>query len=169
MKHFLLPTAFCLLPTFLPAQALLNRAEAQKTYQQVVNLMEATSIAVPELAGAGGPMIENARQDAKAISGPTFNNSAVLYRFLTSVRVYIELSDAVPKPFPFAEEARKQLAALRENYYRLETHLRALLESKELQLRHPARDNLRRYAEATRSVGPPAAAETRVVFLGDSI
>ncbi len=169
MKRFVLPTAYCLLTTALSGQALLNRAEVQKTYQQVVNLMEATSIAVPELARAGGPMIENARQDAKALSGPTFNNSAVLYRFLTSVRVYLELSDAVPKPYPFAEEARKQLAALRENYYRLDTHFRALLESKEVQVRNPDRDNLRRYAEANRSLAPPAPGETRVVFLGDSI
>jgi lysophospholipase L1-like esterase len=149
---------------------LLNRQNAQKAYQQVIDLMEATSIAVPALARAGGPIVENARQDAKTLqSGSLYNNAAVLYRLLTSLRVYLDLAGALPKPYPFAEEARKQLAALREANDQLETHFRALLEAKEQQLRNPDRDNLRRYAEANRSVGPPRPGENRVVFLGDSI
>ena len=121
--------------------------------------MESTGVAVPELARAGGPLIENARQDAKALTGPTYNHSAVLYRLLTNVRVYLELSDALPKPYPFAEEARKQLTGLREAHDRLEAHFRALLEQKEQQVRNPDRDNLRRYAEANRTQSAPAPGE----------
>jgi lysophospholipase L1-like esterase len=148
---------------------MLNRAAAQKTYQELVNLMESTSVAVPELARAGAPLLENARQDAKSLAGGNFNHSAVLYRLLTNVRVYLELSDALPKPFPFADEARKQLAALRDTRDRLQAHFRAVLEAKEQQLRNPDRDNLRRYAEADKSAGAPKPGEQRVVFLGDSI
>jgi lysophospholipase L1-like esterase len=121
---------------------------------------------MPEVGRAAAPLVANARQDAKALQTTAYDHSAVLYRFLSAVRVYLELADALPKPSPFAEEARKQLAALREQRDRLEIHFRALLESKELRLRSPDRDNLARYAEANKSLGP---AENRVVFLGDSI
>ncbi len=149
---------------------LMSRKAVLEVSRQTTNLMESTSVAMPELGRAGRSLVENARQDAKAIEGgATFNHSAVWYRFLTSVRVYLQLSDAMPKPHPFAEEARRQLIALRDSYDRLEAHYRELLESKERQLRSPDRDNLRRYQEANRSLGPPPAGEQRVVFLGDSI
>jgi len=149
---------------------LLNRQSAVKAYQQIVNLMESTAVAVPELGRAGSPVIENARQDAQALqSGSTYNHSAVLYRFLSYLRVYLELSDAMPKPFPFADDARKQLTALRETHDRVEAHFRALLESKERQIRNPDRDNLARYGDAGKSAGAPRPGESRVVFLGDSI
>ena len=151
------------------ASSLMNRAGAQKAYQQVVNLMEATSVAVPELARAGAPLLANAREDAKSLTGPTYNHSAVLYRLLTNVHVYLELSDAIPKPYPFADEARKQIVALRETRDRLEAHFRAVLESNERRLRNPDRDNLNRYAEANGKLSPPGPGENRVVFLGDSI
>ncbi|HYM11682.1 MAG TPA: GDSL-type esterase/lipase family protein [Bryobacterales bacterium] len=149
--------------------ALLNRAAAQKAYQQVIDLMDATSIAVPALSRAGQPLVENAKEDAKSLQSGLYNNSAVLYRLLTNVRVYLDLSDALPKPYPFAEDAHKQLTALRDVHERLLAHFRALLELKEQQLRNPDRDNLRRYAEADHSLPPPRPAEQRVVFLGDSI
>ena len=149
---------------------LMNRPAALKAYQQIVNLMESTAVAMPELGRAGQPFIENARQDARSlVEGATYNHSAVLNRFLTNLRVYLELSDALPKPFPFADDARKQLIALRDTNDRVESHFRALLEDKERQLRNPDRDNLARYAEANKSVGAPRPAENRVVFLGDSI
>lgn len=148
---------------------LLNRGEAVKTYQQIVNLLESTSVAIPELGKAAAPLVENARQDARSLQSTAYDHSAVLYRFLSSVRVYLDLADALPKPYPFADEARKQLIALREQRDRLEVHFRALLESKEQRLRSPDRDNLTRYGEANTSVGPPQPGESRVVFLGDSI
>jgi lysophospholipase L1-like esterase len=147
----------------------LNRKEAVTMYQQIVHLLDATSVAVPELGRAAAPLVENARQDAKALQTTTFDHSAVLYRFLSYLRVYLGLSDALPKPYPFAEDARKQLLALRDQYDRLEAHFRALLESKETRLRGADRDNLARYSEANRTLGPPKPGEKRVVFLGDSI
>lgn len=160
----------CAVTACAQQSALLSRPDAVKAYRQMADLMESTAVAVPELGRAGGPLIENARQDAKSLqSGATYNHSAVLYRFLSHVRVFLEVSDAMPKPYPFAEDARKQLVTLRETSDRLESHFRALLESKERQLRNPDRDNLARYAEANRLLGPSKPGENRVVFLGDSI
>ncbi len=175
MKRILLVFAFAALfsALHLPAQqpaGLLNRVSAQKLYRQVVDLMEATSIAIPDLGRAGGPLIENARQDAKALEGgSTYNHGGILYRLLTNLRVYLDIAGALPKPYPLGDEAHKQLLTLREAGDHLEAHFRALLESKEQQLRNPDRDNLRRYAEADNTLGPPKSGETRVVFLGDSI
>jgi len=150
--------------------AILGRAEVQKPLQNIVNLIQASSVAVPALARAGGPVAENARQDAITLqNAPLYNNSAVLFRLLTNLRVYLELADALPKPNPFADDARRQLIALREEQDRLQTHFRGLLEQKELQIANPDRDNLRRYSDANRAVGPPRPGENRVVFLGDSI
>ena len=149
--------------------ALLNRAELQKTFRQAVELMEASAVAVPLMARAGLPLMENARQDAQFLASGAPDNSAVLYRFLGNVRAYLELSSALPKALPFAVEARQQLNALRDAHERLEAHFGALLESKERQLRNPDRDNLARYAEANASLGAPTPSENRVVFLGDSI
>lgn len=152
------------------ASALLSRADTRKALQDVINLLQASSVAIPALARTAAPLAENARQDAITLqNGPLYNNTAVLYRLLTNVRVYLELSDALPKPSPFADEARKQLVALREDQDRLQGHFRALLEQKEQQLANPDRDNLRRYADANRSLGAQRAGENRVVFLGDSI
>jgi lysophospholipase L1-like esterase len=75
----------------------------------------------------------------------------------------------VPKPFPFPDEARRQFAELREAQVRAEAHFVELLDSKELRLRSPDRDNLRRYREANLKTPRPNADRTRVVFLGDSI
>jgi lysophospholipase L1-like esterase len=150
-------------------RALLSRPEAVKTYQQIINLLESTSVAMPELGKAAAPLVDNARQDMKSLQTTAYDHAAVLYRFLSYVRAYLDLSEALPKPDPFADDARKQLAALRDQHTRLEVHFRALLDSKEQRLRSADRDNLRRYAEANQALGPPKPGESRVVFLGDSI
>jgi lysophospholipase L1-like esterase len=158
------------LPALGQSQALLPRAEAVKNYQQVVNLLESTSIAMPELGRAAANLAQNARQDAQLLqTGNTYNHSGVLFRFLGNVRVYLQIAEALPKPNPFAEEARKQLIALRGVTDRLEAHFRALLDNREQLIRSSDRDNLARYAEANRSLAQPKAGENRVVFFGDSI
>jgi lysophospholipase L1-like esterase len=91
------------------------------------------------------------------------------YDFLTNVRGYLALADAVPKPHPFPQEGRRQFAELREAADRADAHFRALLGAKETQLRSGDRDNLKRYAEANLRANPPQPAKPRVVFLGDSI
>jgi lysophospholipase L1-like esterase len=89
--------------------------------------------------------------------------------YLTQARAYLALTDAMPKPYPMPETARKQFIELREDIERFESYFHALLDQKERQLRSPDRDNIRRYAEANEKLSPPAPNATRVVFMGDSI
>jgi lysophospholipase L1-like esterase len=56
---------------------------------------------------------------------------------------------------------------LRDGVDRIEVHFRAMLTAAETTMRGGDRDNLRRYAEANKTLGAPTAG--RVVFLGDSI
>ena len=95
-------------------------SEARKLYRQVADLMETTSIAAPELARAGAPLIENVRQSAQTLAvGATREHSGVLEKLLTSARIYLQIADAVPKPQPFADDVRKQLTTLRYKCYDL--------------------------------------------------
>ena len=97
------------------------------------------------------------------------NSGQATYALMMNVRAYLALADAVPKPFPFPEAARQQFAEVRDDSTRLDSHFRALLDSKDAQLTQPDRDNLARYAEANRKLGAPQPGKPRVVFLGDSI
>ena len=164
--------ACLLLSGSLAAQdrALLANPQAFELYARAVNLMESTSAAVPGLVRAGAPVIENARQSVATLRATaTPQDGGLHYSFLTNVRAYLALADAVPKPFPFPEEGRRQFAELRDVASRAEAHFRALLDLKENQLRSPDRDNLARYADANARVAPPQPSQFRVVFLGDSI
>jgi lysophospholipase L1-like esterase len=150
--------------------ARLPASKASELYEQIVELMEAGTIAVPELARAAAPLIENVRQSARALQvGATREHSGVLYQLLTNARIYLQIADAVPKPPTFAADARKHLDTLREAVDRANGHFRATLEDKEQRLRGADRDNLARYQEENRLLSPPAAGEQRVVFFGDSI
>ena len=151
-----------------PGQALLAGKDLLDSYQRVIQLMESTTVSVPELARAGAPLIENARQAyTKVRSNPA--DAVSNYAFLTNLLAYLALSDAVPKPFPFSVEEQKQFNDLRDSMVRTESHFRALIELKERQLRSPDRDNLARYAELDSRTPPPQSDKPRVVFLGDSI
>ena len=158
-------------PAPVTAQSVrLQPQEAAQLYRQISDLMEATGIAVPELARAGAPLVENVRQAAKALAvGHTREHTAVLEKLVANARIYLQISDAVPKPQPFAEDVQRQLTTLRTSIDRVATHFRALLEHNENQIRGGDRDNLARYAEDNLRLGPPAPKESRVVFLGDSI
>ena len=158
-------------PAPVTAQSVrLQPQEVAQLYRQIGDLMEATGIAVPELARAGAPVVENVRQAAKALAvGHTREHTAVLEKLLANARIYLQISDAVPKPQPFAEDVQRQLTTLRTSIDRVATHFRALLEHNENQIRGGDRDNLARYAEDNLRLGPPAPKENRVVFLGDSI
>ncbi|HZT32825.1 MAG TPA: SGNH/GDSL hydrolase family protein [Bryobacteraceae bacterium] len=150
------------------SNAQLSNAEALSLYRRAVDLMGALPAAVPGLATAAAPPLESARQSLGALEASP-QNAALAYRLLADVRSYLAVAEAVPKPFPFPDEARKQFAELRDDADRMDAHFRALLESRERQLRNPDRDNLSRYAEANRAVGQPRPEKSRVVFLGDSI
>ena len=151
-------------PTALP-----SGQEVLQLCDRVVQLMDSTKVSVPELARAGEPVAENARQALVNIRAAGAQNSPLIYSFLANLRAYLALSDAVPKPASLTDEGRKQFYELRDAQDRLETYFRALLTRKEEQLRDPDRDALGRYAEANQKLGPPQAARSRVVFLGDSI
>ena len=147
-----------------------DREEAQQLYVEIVDLMEASAIVVPELARAGAPLSENARRDAEALAlTPGREHVAVLYRFLSNAKVYLQLVDALPKPPTFSGDVRKQVESLREKTDLIELYFRAQLDRREVQLRDPDRDNLSRYSEANGIDGEAAASVQRVVFLGDSI
>src|SRR5436309_1880660 len=157
----------------LPAQAptpqpVLNTQQAVALFTRNTHLIESTMFAVPELQRAGAPLLENARQ---AVTNLRINpgNALFTYNFLSNIRGYLALSDAVAKPFPFPAEGQKQFTELRDSAIRLESHFRGLIEQKDRQLRNPDPDNLTRYSELDARVGPPQPAKPRVVFLGDSI
>jgi lysophospholipase L1-like esterase len=155
-------------PALVFGQQLMPQKQALDTYERVTQLMESTAIPVPGLGRAAAPVLENARQALINIrANPA--HSPLTYEFLSNVRAYLALYDSVPKPHPFPETARKQIAELRESVDNIESHFRGLMTQKESQLRNPDRDNLRRYAESNEKLPGPVTARPRVVFMGDSI
>ena len=150
------------------SRALMTGKDLLDSYQRVIQLMESTTVSVPELARAGAPLIENERQAfANVRANPT--DAVSNYAFLTNLRAYLALSDAVPKPFSFSADQQKQFNELRDAVVRAEGHFRALIDLKDRQLRTPDRDNLTRYGEMDSRTSPPQPDMPRVVFLGDSI
>jgi acyl-CoA thioesterase-1 len=148
--------------------ALMAPRELLDSYQRVIQLMESTTVSVPELARAGAPLIENARQAFTNVR-TTPADAVSNYAFLTNLRAYLALSDAMPKPFPFSVDQQKQFNDLRDASGRIESHFRALIELKDRQLRSPDRDNLARYTEMDSRTLPPQSDKPRVVLFGDSI
>jgi lysophospholipase L1-like esterase len=168
----ILPALILALTLAAPAQELTppDREQAQRLYSEIVGLMEASAMVVPELARAGAPLAENARQDAQALAlTPGREHVGVLYRFLANAKVYLQLIDALPKPPTFSADVRKQVESLREKTDLIELYFRAQLERREQQIREPDRDNLSRYSEANGIDGESGPSVQRVVFLGDSI
>ncbi len=151
-----------------PPNPLLPTAQMNQLCKRLVQLMDAGGVAVPDLQRAAAPIIENAKQSCTALEAKPGTTQPV-FSLMNSLRAYLSLSDAVPKPFPFPETAQKQLIELREDETRLDSHFRALLDQKEARLANPDRDNLKRYAEDNRKLPPADPAKPRVVFFGDSI
>jgi lysophospholipase L1-like esterase len=171
-KLFPLASLILLASTGARAQpeALIKAPELIPFLERVVQLMESTTITVPGLARAAEPVLENTRQSlAELKSGYNPFDARQTYQFLSHVRAYQALADSIPKPYPFPVEAFRQFAELREASERLEGHFRAVLDRVEAMLREPDRDNLARYAEENKKIGPPQPNRPRVVFLGDSI
>jgi lysophospholipase L1-like esterase len=160
--------AWLLIASLAQARALSNK-EAFDLYGRTVQLMESTAVSVPELARAGAPITENARQALIAMRALDRQNTGLTYTFLTNLRGYLTLADVVPKPSPFPEEASRQFSELRDGLNRVEANFRALLDQRERDLADPDRDRLSRYAEDNGRLPPTLPAKPRVVFLGDSI
>lgn len=151
-----------------PAPLLPDR-DAFALLERITQLMESTSVAMPGMVRAAAPLMENVKQALVNIQAASPKDARQIYILLANARAYLGLSDALPKPSPFAETALKQLAELREDVARMDTDFEALLDYKELRVRNPDRDELKRYAEENQRLGPPASGSPRVVFLGDSI
>jgi lysophospholipase L1-like esterase len=169
MKRVRFLCAAWLLAACLAQGRALSNQEAFDLYGRTVQLMESTAVAVPELARAGAPITENARQALITLRALGRQNAGVTYSFLTNVRAYLALSDAVAKPSPFPEEAAKQFSELRTGLIRIEENFREVLDQREREIANPDRDQLARYAEANSRLTPPQAGKPRVVFMGDSI
>jgi acyl-CoA thioesterase I len=151
------------------AGALLSNSDALALLHRISQLMESTMLAAPGMARAAAPLAENVRQALANIEASSPQNAVQVYNMLANVRAYLALSDALPKQYPFADAARKQVAELRDAVDRMDADFQALLDYKDEQGRNPDRDNLKRYAEDNARLGPPSSKTPRVVFLGDSI
>jgi len=151
-----------------PQSPLLTGRPLFDAYQRAIQLMESSTVAIPELARAGAPLLERERQTLTSLRTNAANGD-LHYTFLNNLRAYLALADAVPKPFPFPAEAQRQLHELRDATARIDSHFHALLEQKDRQLRSPDPNNLTRYTDDDSRIGPAKAEKPRVVFLGDSI
>jgi len=147
---------------------ILSTQQVDQMCQRMTQLMQAGGVAIPELQRAAAPVIENVRQACGELQMRPGRGQAS-YVLLMNLRAYLTLADAVPKPFPFPEVAQRQLTELRDGSTRLDSHFRALLESKDTQLSSSDPDNRKRYADANRRLAQPAPSKPRVVFYGDSI
>ena len=152
-----------------PASQVLNDQQAKALYQRSLQLMEASGFAMPELARAGAPLLENMRQTMDSLDFLGYRSAQLHYRMIANLRAFLMVSDAVPKPVPFPEASRRQLAELRDNLASFEVYFQAQIEQLQRSLRDPDRDNLRRYAEANTTAPARKPGQARVVYLGDSI
>lgn len=148
--------------------ALLSPDKLNDLCVRSAQLMDAGGVASPDLGRAVGPIIENVKQACSLLKLKPASGQPT-YTLMLNVRAYLELSDAIPKPYPFPEAARQQLAEVRDLSSRLDAHFRALLDSKEVQLVTADRDDLAHYADDDRRLPPPRTGNPRVVFIGDSI
>ncbi len=155
-------------PPAAPPRPLLPGQMLTALGDRMLQLMDSTAAATPELSRAAAPIRENFRQSLGNLKVASGNGPAV-YAVLTNARAFLALSDVMPKPFPYPEEARRQLAELRDAQVRLEAHFTALVDQKENALRNADRDNLARYSEANQKLPDPQPGKPRVVFFGDSI
>jgi acyl-CoA thioesterase I len=152
-----------------PSTALLSNNDALALLRRISQLMESTMLATPGMTRAAAPLLENVKQALANIEGTSAQNAGQVYNLLANVRAYLALSDALPKQYPFAETARKQVADLRDSVDRMDSDFAAVLDRQDEQLRGADRDNLKRYADENARLGAPSGSSPRVVFLGDSI
>jgi lysophospholipase L1-like esterase len=155
-------------PLFGQQSPLLSSSDLLKLADRSWQLVEATSLAIPDLNRASTPLQESLKQ-ARTNLRSRANHVGYTYSLLTNLRAYASLVDAVQKPYPLPGETMAQLVELKGTVERLEIHFRSLLESAEARLRPADRDNLRRFEEANQKLSSPVPGNPRVVFFGDSI
>ena len=166
---------FALLAASAPLQAQTQAPNAQMSALQVNQLcarvgqlMDAGGVAIPDLRRAAAPTIDSLKQACAQLQ---FHPGAgpASYAVLMNLRAFLDLSDAVPKPFPFPDVARDQLREIRDAATRFDAHFRALLDQKDADVRAQDRDSSLHFSEENRLLPAPRPNARRVVFLGDSI
>ena len=85
----LLPAAA--LAFMLPAaaqqpNAVLTDAQAKALYQRSLQLMESSGFAMPELARAGAPLMENMRQTMESLDFLGYRSAQLHYRMIANLR-----------------------------------------------------------------------------------
>ncbi len=165
MKRWMLLILFSL--SAFSQGELMRPPEALLLVERMVQLAESTSVTAPGLVRAAAPMLENLKADERAIRVTGRLTIGTTYSLLGDARSYLALADGLPKPYPANPTGKQQMTELRDGVERLEIHFRAMLGQAEAQLRGADRDNLRRYAEANKTLA--AATPGRVLFYGDSI
>ncbi|MCW5965158.1 MAG: hypothetical protein KIT83_14060 [Bryobacterales bacterium] len=147
-----------------------NVNELLAAYERSTQLMESTAILVPNLARAGEPLLETARQSvANLNANGQHRNLVFVHRLVANLRTYLHLLDALEKPYPMPETAARQISQLRDLAQQFDALQLHIMEASEQALRGSDRDNLARYREANQKLPRPNAKSPRVVFLGDSI
>ncbi|HTA42413.1 MAG TPA: GDSL-type esterase/lipase family protein [Bryobacteraceae bacterium] len=156
-------------PPANPAGALLGAKDAGELTTRMMQLMESTAVAVPDLVRASEPVNQNVQTTLRALSANP-QSPALTWQFMNQIRAYLALSDSMPRPYPFPPAAEKQFAELHEDLDRLQQHFIALLAAGSVvdQKRTADPNDLNRYADADSKLLPPDKMP-RVVFLGDSI
>ena len=104
-------------PTAVP-----NDQQVMSLYERCLQLIEASGVASPELGRAGVPLAENMRQTMESLKFLGIRNPQLHYKFMTNLRAFVLISDTVPKPEPFPEVGRQQLAELRDDLGRIELY-----------------------------------------------
>lgn len=147
-----------------------NVNELLAAYERSTQLMESTAILVPNLARAGEPLLETARQSVTNLNANgQHRNLVFVHRLVANLRTYLQLLDALEKPYPMPEAAARQISQLRDLAQQFDALQLHIMEASEQSLRGSDRDNLARYREANQKLPRPNPKSPRVVFLGDSI
>ncbi|MCZ2156423.1 MAG: GDSL-type esterase/lipase family protein [Bryobacterales bacterium] len=147
-----------------------STSELLGRYARSVQLVESSAILIPNLSRAAEPLLAQAKQavlNLEANGGG--QNTLEVHRLNAALRGYLQLLDAMEKPYPLPEATDKQVAELRNLFLELDAWEMELLRRNQNSLRGSDRDNLARYREANSRIPAPNAKTPRVVFLGDSI
>ena len=77
---------------------LLTDKAAQDLATRMLQLMESTSVAVPDLMRTGDPIRKSAEATVASLARAG-HDAALTWQFIGQVKAWLALSDAVPRPF----------------------------------------------------------------------
>ena len=142
--------------------------EMLAAYERSAQLVESTAILIPNLSRAGEPLLEQAKQAVLNLNANGGQQNALqVHRLNAALRGYLQLLDAMEKPYPLPETTEKQVAELRNLFLQLDAWEMELLRRNVLRCAID-RDNFARYRDA--STGCPHRMRNRRAWsLWDSI